>query len=302
LIEVFLSFSAWGRQAPAGGPYLQTSSDLSQALLGVGDPAPVAVINQDGRAPALLVCEHAGRAVPAALNRLGLADDAFARHVAWDIGAEAVARIMAEALDAPLVIQRYSRLVVDCNRPAAAPDVMPAVSDGVVVPGNRDLDAAGRSARWDAIHAPFHAEVAACLDAALARGRVALVTIHSFTPALATVGLPRPWHIGLLARETRLAHPLMDRLLAERPGLVAAFNEPYRITDPGDYTIPVHAEPRGVPHVLVEIRNDLIAETDGQRDWAALMTRALAAVLPTVLEQPVLEPSGIERDPCQDPT
>lgn len=259
-------------------------SDMSPALLASGDPEPVDVVNPQGRAPLLLVCEHAGRAIPAALGHLGLAEDVLSRHVAWDIGAEAVARHMAAALDAPLVTQRYSRLVMDCNRPADASDSIPEVSDGIAIPGNRALDPNERRARWDAIHGPFHAAVAARLDAARSRGPVALVAMHSFTPMLVTVGRPRPWEIGLLARDRRLADPLMEALLAERPTLVAAFDEPYRITDSGDYTIPVHGERNKLPHVLVEIRNDLIGDPSGQRAWADLMSRALARTLPSVLE------------------
>ncbi len=259
-------------------------SDLSPALLAPCDPEPVAVVNPDGRAPLLLVCEHAGRAIPAALGHLGLANDALSRHIAWDIGAEAVAHHIATALDAPLITQRYSRLVVDCNRPAEASDSIPEVSDGITVPGNHALGPFERRARWDAIHDPFHAAVAARLDAARSHGPVALVAMHSFTPMLATVGRRRPWEIGLLARDRRLAVRLMEALLAERPTLVAAFDEPYRITDSGDYTIPVHGERHRLPHVLVEIRNDLVCDLSGQRAWADLMSRALARTLPNVTE------------------
>jgi predicted N-formylglutamate amidohydrolase len=266
---------------------MQPSRETAQpSLLSAADPAPVAVVNPGGRAPLVLVCEHAGRAAPVALDGLGLGAEAMAAHVAWDIGAEGVARRMAEALDAPLVLQRYSRLVVDCNRPAHAADCMPEVSDGVVVPANRALGPAERAARWDEIHAPFHREVALRLDATLARGPAALVAIHSFTPALATRGVPRPWYVGLLARrDRRLATALMAELRAEDPGLPSAFDEPYQITDLGDYTIPVHGEARGIPHVLIEVRNDLIAGPEGQDAWGDRLARALAAALPSVLEK-----------------
>lgn len=210
----------------------------------------------------------------------------MSRHVAWDIGAEGVSRRLSAALDAPLVLQRYSRLVVDCNRPENAPDCIAAVSDGVVVPANRDIAPSERAARWTEIHAPFHAEVAARLDAALARGPAALVAVHSFTPMLEIVRRPRPWHVGVMARRDRdLAEALLGNLVADDPDLVAAFDEPYRINDLGDYTIPVHAEHRGIPHVLIEVRNDLIAEPEGQRAWGDRLARALSASLPAVIEK-----------------
>ncbi len=255
-------------------------------VLGPDDPDPVAVVNPGGTAPLVLVCEHAGRAIPKALGRLGLDDAALARHIAWDIGAEGVSRHLAQSLDATLVLQRYSRLVVDCNRPAPAPDSMPERSDGTPVPANLALAPDARAARWTEIHVPFHAAVARYLDAARTRGPVALLAVHSFTPALETDGRPRPWEIGLLARrDPGLAPALMDALIAERPTLVAAFNEPYRIGDRSDYTIPVHAEARGLPHILLEIRNDLIATPEGQDAVAGLLGRALRRALPVALSK-----------------
>ena len=249
------------------------------ALLGPGDPDPVEVVNPAGASRIVLVCEHAGRAIPTALGNLGLPPEAMERHIAWDIGAEGVARALSARLDAPLAVQRYSRLVIDCNRPFEAADLIPETSDGQRVPGNEGLDGVARRARYDAIHAPFHDRVGDVLDRHSAGGRTVLVTVHSFTPMLVTRPTPRPWHLGLLSRHRGLAKRLMPVLHDLRPGLVAAHDEPYRIADDGDYAIPVHGEARGIEHVMFEIRNDLISTPAGQADWAAFLAAALTETL-----------------------
>ncbi len=249
------------------------------AIIGPDDPHPVEVVKPAGASRIVLVCEHAGRAIPAALGDLGLPPEAMERHIAWDIGAEGVARSLSARLDAPLAVQRYSRLVIDCNRPFSAPSLIPETSDGQAVPGNLGLDDAARRRRYDAIHAPFHDRVAELMDRHPAGRRTVLVTIHSFTPMLTAHPAPRPWHLGLLSRHKSLAERLMPVLHDLRPGLVAAHDEPYRITDDGDYAIPVHGEARGIEHVMFEIRNDLIATPEGQADWAAFLAAALTETL-----------------------
>ena len=247
-------------------------------LLGPDDPAPLEVVNPEGRAPLVLVCEHAGRAFPAGLGRLGLSAEASLRHIAWDIGAEGVARHLSALLDAPLFLQRYSRLVIDCNRPFAAPDLIPEVGDLEPVPGNAGLTPAERQARFDAVRRPFHDALAAWLAA---HPGARMVTIHSFTPMLRRTGAPRPWQIGLLyVRDDRLSQRLMAALRAQDPALVAAFNEPYQADDLSDYALPVHGEARGTEYAMIEIRNDLIATPEGQADWAGRIARALRPALP----------------------
>jgi predicted N-formylglutamate amidohydrolase len=205
----------------------------------------------------------------------------MARHIAWDLGAEATARKVAEQLDAPLVIQRYSRLVIDCNRPRQAPDLAPATSDGTAVIFNHALGEADIEARWQAIHAPFHDTVAGLLDDRAAHP-TALVAVHSFTPRL-NGGDARPWHLGLLARaDMALAEALAEALGQHAPEAVLAFNQPYRIEDESDYTIPLHGEARGLPHVLVEIRNDLICQPEGAARWGALLASSIAGALPRI--------------------
>lgn len=246
-------------------------------LLAPNDPPPVEVVGRDARAPVVLTCEHGGRSVPKRLADGAPPPEDMDRHIAWDVGAAELARALADRLRAPLALQPYSRLVVDCNRPRHAPDLTPAISDGSPIPFNQGLDEAGRETRWQAIHQPFHRAVSDLLDR---RGPAALVAIHSFTPRMRD-GAPRPMAAGLLARrDGALAATMRDAMLARAPGLTVALNAPYRIEDDSDYTIPVHGEGRGLPHVLVEIRNDLIADAPAVQRWADLLAHALDHALP----------------------
>ncbi len=252
----------------------------SLGLLGVNDPPPVEVLNPGATAPLVLACEHAGRVVPRRLGDLGLAPAEMDRHIAWDIGAAAVARRMAAGLDACLVLQRYSRLVVDCNRPRESPDAIPAVSDGTEIPANAGLAEVERKARWDEIHEPFHEALSAQLEMRhpMEASTLSLITVHSYTPSLD--GVRRPWSLGLLRRHDRgLAERLLATLREKVPGETMAINRPYEIDDLTDYTIPVQAERRGLPNVLIEIRNDLIADEAGQAHYAALLVAAIRTTL-----------------------
>jgi predicted N-formylglutamate amidohydrolase len=246
-------------------------------LLGPDDPPPVEVFNADALAPLLIVCDHAGRRVPRKLGRLGLDDTAFERHIAWDIGAAIVARRLSTALEAPLVLSAYSRLVVDSNRRRGDPTAIPEESDGTAVPANRGLSEADRAARFTALHEPYHAAIAARVAALRQRGAVpAIVSIHSFTPSFK--GFERPWQIGILwNRDDRIARPLMARLAAS--GVAVGDNQPYSGQDRHGYTMPRHAEDTGLPHALIEIRQNLIDTQAGTEAWAAMLHDALAPVL-----------------------
>ena len=243
-------------------------------LLGAGDPPPVELRNAAGGSPFVLVCEHAGREVPAALADRSPPPDDMDRHIAWDPGAGGVARSLADRLDAVLVAQQYSRLVIDCNRPAGVPTLVPGVSDGSTIPFNQALRPADIEARWREIHAPFQRAVVAALDS---RDRPILVDIHSFTRRLRG-GPLRHVEFGLLSRrEPSLAPPLRKVMRDLAPGLEVRFNEPYCVKDESDYTIPVHAEARSLLHVLLEIRNDLISDEESVERWAVLLAEALPA-------------------------
>jgi predicted N-formylglutamate amidohydrolase len=248
----------------------------SDALLAAGEPPAVELVRR-GRSPFVFVCDHASGRLPRALGSLGLTPAALASHIAWDIGAAAVARLLAVTLDGDLVLQAYSRLVIDCNRPLDAPDSIVALSAGVAIPGNRDLSAAEATRRAQEIFAPYHARIGGELAERQAQHRpTVLVAVHSFTPTFP--GSPRPWHAGVLHRHPQLASPLAGRLLnllRQEGGLLVGDNEPYAAGVLTDFTIVEHGERRGIPHVELEIRQDLIADSDGQAAWAARLARVL---------------------------
>jgi predicted N-formylglutamate amidohydrolase len=249
-------------------------NEMPKNLLVADDPAPVTAYNAGGRSPFLLVADHAGNAMPRALGRLGVPEAECERHIAWDIGIAGLGRFLADALDAALIQQSYSRLVIDCNRPPGSAASIPEISELTPIPGNVALSEADKAARAREIFRPYHERIEAELERRRQAGRPAvLIALHSFTPVFK--GVARPWHAALLYnRDPRFAHRLLA-LLNEEPGLIVGDNEPYSVSDATDYTIPVHGERRGLPHALIEIRQDLIAEENGQRAWALLLARVL---------------------------
>ena len=251
-----------------------SSFDEAQGLLSPEDGPPVEVVNPQGPAKILLVCEHASKRLPLALGTLGLDAEALESHIAWDPGAAAVAEGLAARLDATLVLQRFSRLAQDCNRPPEAEDAMPARSEAYEIPGNRDLTAAARQARSAAIYAPFHDKITALLDARQAQAPV-LVTIHSFVPRY--LGRQRSVELGILHdSDTRLADALLAGALK---GLDIRRNQPYGPEDGVTHSLQRHALPRGLLNVMIEIRSDLIPDDDSQ----AVMAERLAAWLTQAL-------------------
>jgi predicted N-formylglutamate amidohydrolase len=247
------------------------------AILAPDEPAPFEVHNAAGGAPVLLLCDHATRFVPRALNSLGLSEAELSRHVAWDIGIAEVTRDLARRLDAPAVLSHFSRLVIDPNRALDDPTLIPQLSDGVIVPGNRDLPEAARRVRFTTFHQAYHEAIRQRLDAMAARGPApAVISMHSFTPVMK--GLERPWEICVLwNRDSRLPAPLMATLRAQ--GLTVGDNEPYSGRDNHGYTLHVHAEPRGFANVLIEVRQDLIDTHHGAAEWAERLHRALGSAL-----------------------
>lgn len=241
------------------------------ALLGADEPAAVEVVNAEGRSSALLVCDHASNRVPRGLAGLGLTVAQLADHIGWDPGAAEVARRLAAELDAPLVLSGYSRLVIDCNRPLDNPQAIPEQSGGVAVPGNRALSPEERTMRIDALYRPYHRAIDRLLDA---RGRrpTVLLSIHSFTPVLDAHA--RPWPIGVSYwRDGRLA-ALLREALASGGELTVGDNQPYPIETHVDYTVPVHGEARGLPSVMVEIRQDGVRNAAGAAAWAERLAQA----------------------------
>ena len=247
------------------------------AILEPDEPPPFECVNGDGAGLAVLTCDHASNRFPRRLGTLGLTEVEARSHVAWDPGASWVARHLSREIDAPLVLSGYSRLVFDCNRPPGSPTAIPAVSGGIRVPGNEGLREAEAKAREDALLHPYQAAIARLLDARARAGRpTVLLCVHSFTPDYP--GEDRPWTIGLgYNRDRRLAALLLDALRVE-PGIVVGDNRPYGVDDESDYTIPVQGERRGIPHVLIEIRQDCIATPEAARGWAERLARVFRRI------------------------
>jgi predicted N-formylglutamate amidohydrolase len=250
-------------------------------LLQPGEPPAFTAENLSGRSPCLLLCEHASNRVPRVFGDLGLSSTELDRHIGWDIGALAMARGLSRRLDAALFATGYSRLVIDCNRPLHAPSSIPEQSEDTVIPGNLTLSAEARAARQAALFHPFHDAVSAHLDAHPQRRCV--IGVHSFTPFYR--GIARPWQAGCLyAGARQFAAPLMDGLRAQ--GFCVGNNEPYTIDPAEDYTVPVHGEARGLPSLLIEIRQDLIANAAAADAWAErlapLVQQAIVAIQESV--------------------
>lgn len=253
-------------------------SALTERLrLELAEVPPVVDKNAAGASPFLLTCDHYGRLVPPSLHDLGLPDHDLQRHIGWDIGIAGVAERMAQALDAHLIAQRYSRLVIDCNRPPSAMSSIPQISEATAVPGNQDLTDAERTLRRALIFDPYHRHITETIDARLRRGQpTVLVALHSFTPVYA--GVARPWHIGTLYQRDTTLPPLLLAALRAEGDLVVGDNEPYAVSDDTDYAIPVHGEARGLVNTGIEIRQDLIANESGQAQWAERLTRIFGGI------------------------
>ena len=246
-------------------------------LLGSDEVPPVLEHNAAGRSPFLLTCDHYGRLIPRVLGNLGLPASELTRHIAWDIGIAGVTEALSDHLGAHLIAQRYSRLVIDCNRPPCAASSIPRISEATTIPGNEGLAREAAELRRRQFFDPYHRRIDEVIDARLHAGLpTVLVALHSFTPVYA--GIARPWHIGTLYhRDTRLP-PLLLKHLRSEADLVVGDNEPYAVSDETDYTIPVHGEMRGLMNTGIEIRQDLIGDQAGQHQWADRLARILAEI------------------------
>jgi predicted N-formylglutamate amidohydrolase len=255
-------------------PFRGAAPDL---ILSANDPPPVAVSNQGGQSPFLLIGDHAGRAVPEGLAALGLAPEAFDLHIAWDIGVAGLGRRLADGLDACFISQAYSRLVIDCNRRLKDPSSIAVTSDRIEIPGNRALPLEAALARRREIYDPYHAAIATELDRRAADARpTALVSLHSFTPVFQ--GIERTWRFGVLHRNDSRLSARVLALLKTEVGAAVGDNQPYAL-DEKDNTVPLHADPRGLDYLELEIRQDLIATDEGQAEVAAIINRILMDAL-----------------------
>jgi predicted N-formylglutamate amidohydrolase len=237
----------------------------------------VTVLNETGASPYVLLCEHASNYIPEEYANLGLPEAELTRHIAWDIGAADVARLLSATLDAPLFLSGYSRLLIDCNRPLHAATSITPRSEATNIPGNHDLTAAQRVDRAERYYAPFQRAVVACLDArAAASRRTIVIGVHSFTPTF--LGVARPWQIGVLyAGAVALGHGLVTMLTRDAT-LTIGDNQPYQISTDTDHTVPVHGDGRGLPAALIELRQDLVGTAEGAAAWAARLVPALREV------------------------
>jgi predicted N-formylglutamate amidohydrolase len=245
-------------------------------LLADDEPRPFLEQNVGGRSNFFITVDHAGARIPRRLDDLGVSASELKRHIAWDIGALAVARQVAAALDASLVAQNYSRLVIDCNRDPLVASSIPTKSESTEIPGNIGLSPDEIAARRAEIFDPYHNRIRALLDARRVDGRpTILVAQHSMTDTYH--GVSRKMHGAVLYnRDRRFAGMVLDALRRE-PELIIGDNEPYFVSDDSDYTIPRHGEARGLPHVEIEIRQDLVSDAAGQTEWARRITAALQA-------------------------
>lgn len=240
-------------------------------------PEAVEVLNEHGHSDIVLLCEHASNHMPAEYGQLGLDAGHLQRHIAWDIGAAEVTRLLSARLDAPAFLSGYSRLLIDLNRPLDTQGSIPVVSEDTGIPGNVGLDADERTRRAEIMFTPFHDQVAAHLDRREKTGRqTRIVTIHSFTPVF--LGVARPWHAGVLHDRARdLAEAILSGLRTDAALNVEA-NVPYVISRDADYAVPVHGDDRGIQAVLIEIRQDLLSNRAGIEEWADRLAAALPAL------------------------
>src|SRR5450631_2382462 len=247
---------------------------MAYKLLDPDEPPAFIEVGLQGQSNFVIVVDHASRRIPRQLEDLGLPAPELQRHIAWDIGALAVARQVAAALDAPLLAQNYSRLVIDCNRDPNVATSIPKMSESAEILGNIGLSEVEAGARRAEIFDPYHQRITALLDERAAAGRTTiLVAQHSMTNIFK--GVSRPMHAAVLYnRDRRFAGLVLDALRRD-DGLIVADNEPYFVSDETDYTIPHHGERRGLPHVEIEIRQDLVSGESGQAEWAERIARAL---------------------------
>ena len=248
-------------------------------LLDSDEVSPVFEQNAGSRSPFLFASDHFGRLIPNRLGNLGLPASELGRHIAFDVGIAGVAERLSFLLGAHLIAQRYSRLVIDCNRPPDVASSIPLISDATAIPGNAGLARDAAETRRREIFDPYHRHITAAIDRRLREAvPTVLVALHSFTPVYD--GVVRPWHIGTLYhRDTTLPHLLLKHLHAESD-LVVGDNKPYAVSDLTDYTIPVHGEARGLINTGIEIRQDLIADQSGQQQWAERLARIFREIEP----------------------
>lgn len=254
------------------------ASPASAGILDASDMAPVSVVNPEGKSDIVIACDHAGHGIPGLLSTLGLSDRELESHIAWDIGARTVSEEMSRRLDATLVLQNFSRLVIDCNRDPASEDSIALNAEWGPIPGNAHLAPEDAAARRREIFEPYHEALRSILDERHENGRRAmLVAIHSFTPALR--GVERPWHVSVMFEPGSAFADSLIKLLTRDERLAVGANLPYALDPQIDFTLPVHGQRRGLPHLGVEIRQDLLATEAEQIAWGRRLSSLLTQVV-----------------------
>jgi predicted N-formylglutamate amidohydrolase len=263
-----------------GYSHFQNYPDIAgqYPLIGPGDPPPFISYNDHAKSPVLLVADHASPFFPAAMNQLGLADWVLDSHVAWDIGSDKLAQFLADQLDAQAILAGFSRLIVDPNRKLKDASAFVEISDGIAIPGNIGLDEEHKALRVQSFFKPYHDKITSRLKHFSQSGTVpAMISVHTCSPVFDRI--VRPWHIGIMwDKDPRIPIPLMRRL-EQMDGVCIGDNEPYSGRHPHDFTIDYHAETAGLPHVGIEVRQDLVKDEDGARKWAGILAGALAGIL-----------------------
>jgi len=293
-IDAMLQAAGWaGRELPArihahqpprkrSRRFPYRSPMTQERLLGDDDPPVFRIERPDGRSSVLITCDHAGRAIPRRLNRLQLSEETLSTHVAWDLGVAELGRRLSLRLDAFLIQHNYSRLVIDANRPPGAADSIPVLSERTRIAANEGLSAQGRRQRLEEVFTPYHRRIGSEIDRRNRQGSPSvLLALHSFTPIY--LGEERPWHAGVLfGRDPRLGR-LMHSRLSQDNSLLVGENAPYAVSDDTDYTIVVHGEQRKIPHVELEIRQDLLQSDAGVEHWSERLAQALEVTLPQLI-------------------
>ena len=250
----------------------------TNSLITDNDPAVVKVENLNGTAPVLITCDHASNYIPERLEKLGLSDNDLNRHIAYDIGALDLSRMLADKLDAPLIHSGYSRLVIDLNRHLDDPSSIPIVSEGTEIAGNHPLTNKQKQNRIDQLFWPYHDKFSLTLDGFQSAGiHPVILAIHTFTPVYH--GIKRPWHTGVMwDTDDRMALPFLNNL-KKQTDIVVGDNQPYTALDPLGYAFDVHARGRGLPHLFIEVRQDLVADEVGVMRWASILHQAIKPLL-----------------------
>jgi len=268
------NWSEFGRERVMSSEINLPMPNPTAPLLAADEPPAFLEIPSQGRSPFIVVADHAGSRIPRRLANLGLPAAELERHIAWDIGALGVARRVAAAIDAPLVAQNYSRLVIDCNRDPQVATSIPHISETSEIPGNMNLSSAEIAVRRAEIFDPYHQRIRERIDEKLAAGRPPiLVAQHTMTDIYK--GVRRNMHAAILYNRDRRFAGIVLKMLRREADLIIADNEPYFVSDETDYTVPHHAEARSLPYVEIEIRQDLVSSDAGQAEWAARIAQAL---------------------------